>query len=100
MTISSWLSSIARDTCVSKCRLEVDWTTRWSPLFKGHEAFIQQLPELRETQRTPLLAPTSTFAAYHPTAGGSVILWGPFHKLAPPTPPPPPLPLHTPTSPD
>lgn len=50
------LSSIARDTCVSKCHLEVDWTTQRSPI-KSHAVSIEEVPGLHPKGHSPTHQP-------------------------------------------
>lgn len=46
------LKSIARDTCVTKCHLEVDWTTQRLPI-KSHAVFIEEVSGLHPKGRSP-----------------------------------------------
>lgn len=46
------LKSIARDTCVTKCHLEADWTTQRLPI-KSHAVFIEEVPCLDPPAHQP-----------------------------------------------
>lgn len=68
------LKSISRDTCVTKCHLEVDWTTQRLPI-KSHAVFIGDVSGLHPPQR-PFPLPTN------PTNPDPVIYdWGPLPQI-------------------